>query len=106
MKTLHLTLKKAAFEVMITGEKPDEFRKPTQWLKSRLYNKDGSKKHYRLVKFTNGYGHHRPFFTADYKDFSECVTPQIMKYSNGLKVQIEPGDIKISFGKINIIGNI
>ena len=43
-KTLHLNINKTPFEIMVTGEKPEEYRKPTKWIISRLYNKDKSLK--------------------------------------------------------------
>lgn len=69
LKILHLSLKKEPFEVMVTGEKNQEFRKPTKWILSRLYNKDGTPKHYDVVKFTNGYGKDKPQFVCEYKGF-------------------------------------
>jgi len=60
MNILHLSIKKEPFEVMVTGEKDIEVRKISTWIDSRLFNKNGSKKHYDLVKFTNGYGKSRP----------------------------------------------
>ena len=38
MKVLRLTLKKKAFDVMVTGEKQEEFRKYSKWIESRLFN--------------------------------------------------------------------
>jgi hypothetical protein len=36
MKILHLTLSKLPFEVMATGEKTTEYRKPSKWILSVL----------------------------------------------------------------------
>jgi hypothetical protein len=69
VKTLHLTLHKAAFDVMVTGEKKLEFRTPSKWINSRLFNKDGTKKHYDYIKFTNGYGSDKPYFVCEFKGF-------------------------------------
>ena len=44
MKTLYLTLKKKPFEVMKIGEKKSEYRENSKWMRSRLFNKDGTKK--------------------------------------------------------------
>lgn len=57
MSTLNLSLHKLPFDVMLTGEKDKEYRKPSKWIVSRLYNKDGTLKKYDVVKFVNGYGH-------------------------------------------------
>lgn len=102
-KILHLTLNREAFEVMVTGEKNTEYRKPTRWIKSRLYHKDGTKKSFDLVKFTNGYGKDRPSFTREFDGFGISVTRHEKKFSNGLKVTIERGDFQILLkGKISV----
>jgi hypothetical protein len=101
MKTLHLSLKKDPFEVMITGEKDCEYREPSDWIKQRLLNKDGTQKKYEVVKFTNGYGKNRPSFTAEYKGFSELGgNLKTITYSNGLTVELKAGTIIIYLGKI------
>ena len=46
IKTLNLTVHGHAFEVMETGEKFLEFREPTKWIKSRLFDKDGKPRKY------------------------------------------------------------
>lgn len=98
--TLHLSLKKEPFEVMVSGEKNVEFRKPSQWIKSRLFNSDGSRKEYDVVKFVNGYGSKKPSFTAIFNGFSNSTVGHVETYSNGLKVQVERGDFKIHLGDI------
>lgn len=117
-KVLHLTLSKAPFEVMVTGEKKQEFRKPSKWIESRLVHKYFERllnenrlvtsKEYDLVKFTNGYGAHRPYFIAEYKFFkrhSPFFEEFKKVYSNGLEVHIESGDYIIHLGEILEIGN-
>ncbi len=101
MKTLHLSLKKLPFDVMNTGEKDKEFRKPSKWITSRLFNKDGTRKHYDVVKCTNGYGDHRPLFVAEYNGF-EILASGIQKhtYSNGFTIDVVAGDIIIKLGKV------
>ncbi|MGL4370165.1 MAG: hypothetical protein ACRCUT_10920 [Spirochaetota bacterium] len=97
-KALRLTLKRDAFDVMITGEKMLEFRKPSDWIMSRLFvnaNPAQGLKPYDKVIFANGYGKSRPSFERRYNgcirstDSSQCV------YSNGLVVNVEAGDIII-----------
>ena len=102
-KTLHLTLSKLPFDVMVTGEKTEEFRKNSQWIRSRLIGKD-----YDFVKFTNGYGKDKPYFICQYKDYIQCyMTFHRRKYSNGLVVEgIGRGDFIIYLGKIIETGNI
>lgn len=104
-KTLRLSLNINPFEVMVTGEKPKEYRKPGKWIKSRLFNKDGSKKHYDFVEFTNGYGGHRPRFRAEFVTFYYAQRAYKKVYSNGLKVAVVKDDIVIELGKIDLITN-
>lgn len=106
MKTLHLTLTKVPFDLMITGEKTVEFRKPTQWIKSRLWDKNGSLKQYDVVKFTNGYGRDKPYFIADFKTVNLSPFEDHFQNYTGLSVMIRKGDIKIFFGKILEKGNL
>ena len=47
--TLKLTLKKMPFEVMVTGEKKIEFRCPSKWIESRLFDKENSKRNYKFI---------------------------------------------------------
>lgn len=104
-KTLKLTLKAQPFEVMQTFEKCLEFRKPSDWIKSRLYDKDGTMKEYNYVEFINGYGSTRPRFTAYYCGFSICQKDREITYSNGLVVKVEKGDFIICFLSITRCNN-
>lgn len=102
MKTLYLTLKKKPFDVMVTGEKKSEYRKNTKWIRSRLYNRDGTKREYDNVKFTNGYGSTRPYFIVKYINF-EKINEFKKIYSNGLVVDYPKNDdgyFKINLGDI------
>lgn len=98
--TLHLTLHKKAFEVMVTGEKDREYRKPTAWIKSRLFHKNGVKKEYKYIQFKNGYSKDAPCFTAELQEWWYAVGGVKREYSNGLKVQIEKDDIVFGLGEI------
>lgn len=104
MKTLYLTLKKAAFDVMVTGEKPFEYRKDSKWIRSRLFDsKTGKRKKYDFIHFTNGYGNDKPYFIVEYNGFTqfECDTNLYKPYSNGLIVGLMgPRDFKIFLGEI------
>ncbi|TYP71501.1 hypothetical protein [Aquimarina intermedia] len=103
--TLHLTLKKRAFEVMVSGEKSTEYRTPSSWIKSRLIDKEGNPKKYDNVKFVNGYGHDKPLFLADYKGFEISNCNQTIKFSNGLTVIVKKGDYIIRLGSVFYKGN-
>jgi hypothetical protein len=103
-KTLKLTLSKKPFEVMITGEKTEEFREVKKWTTSRLYNKDGSKKEYKYVKFTNGYGKDRPYFICIFN--RTYIGNNIKrKYSNNLNLSFENEIYVIELGEIIITKN-
>lgn len=107
-KVLRLTLKKKPFDVMITGEKQEEFRKDSQWIRSRLFDKEFNHRRYDLIHFTNGYGNDKPFFTCKFEGFLDCyMDVKKRKYSNGLEVSgIGKGDYIIYLGEIIHKGNI
>lgn len=91
-KVLLLTLSKKPFEVMITGEKRDEYRRETDWILSRLCDKESKDKDYTHVKFVNGYGHDKPYFIAEFKGWSFECEDKLLTYSNGLAVEIWGGE--------------
>ena len=107
VRILKLTLHRAAFEVMVTGEKKEEFRKGGKWILSRLFDKNMEAKEYDLIKFVNGYGSDKPFFTCRYAGYLDCYMPvTTRKYSNGLEVSgIGAGDFIIYCGEIVEVGN-
>ncbi len=94
-KILYLTVSKLPFDVMVTGEKKQEFRKPSQWILSRLYNKE-----YDYVKITNGYSKDSPFFIARYLGWEYNSKEFAVVYTNGLRVDVEPFDYIIRIGEI------
>lgn len=61
MKILHLTLKKKWFDMILSGEKQDEYREIKPYWTKRLTGK----KHTH-IQFTNGYGKNRPSFIIEY----------------------------------------
>jgi hypothetical protein len=99
-KILYLTLKKPQFEVTSTGEKSIEYRRPSDWIESRLIGKS-----YDLVKFTNGYGADKPYFICEFLGWSHAKAG-LHKYSNGLVVNVSDGYFQIELGSILEIGNI
>lgn len=107
LKILHLSLKKQWFDLMVTGEKNEEFRKGNDWMRSRLFNKDGSEKKYDLVKFVNGYGSDKPYFICKYIGFMECYIPVSRNYGDGSTIKgIGKGDFIIILGEIIEKGNL
>ena len=102
MNTLHLTLKKEPFEIMKIGEKKSEYRENSKWIRSRLFNKDGTKRKYDYVKFTNGYGKERPSFIVKFINF-EKIYELKKTYSNDLVLNYQKnlnGYFKINLGDI------
>ena len=100
MTTLKLSINKKAFDVMVSGEKTEEFRDVSKWILSRLIDKD-----YEFIKFTNGYGKDKPYFICEFKGWSEAK-PGVFKFSNGLIVNIDEGYVQISLGNIIVLENI
>lgn len=84
---------------MVTGEKDVEVRAKGAWIKTRLFNEDGSKKLYDIIRFTNGYGSKRPYFVCEYKGFDNC-NGMNMIYSNGLTLNFREDRWIIYLGKI------
>ena len=99
-KILHLTLKKSWFDLMISGEKTTEFRKPSDWIKQRLVDKE-----YELVRFVNGYGSDKPFFVAKYLGYKVAKKDEEIPFKKETVV-IKKGDYKIFLGKIIEKGNL
>lgn len=97
--TLILTINKRSFEVMVTGEKQNEYRTPSNWIMARL------SKNYQAIKFINGYGNSKPYFIAEYKNWNVITEVQEIEYSNGHKADLKKGLINIHFGKIIEVGN-
>lgn len=100
-RTLLLTLSKLPFDVMVTGEKEVEYRKPSKWILSRLKGKD-----YDYVKFVNGYGNDKPYFIAEFEGYVICNCGYRAIFSNGLDVVVSSGDIAILLGKVVEKGNL
>ncbi len=77
MKTLHLTLKKKWFDMILSGEKKEEYRETKPYWKRRfcIYpNTDTFLCHsFDTIKFTNGYAKNAPTFEI------ECLGIEIGK---------------------------
>lgn len=95
MKVLFLVLSQVAFDITGTREKPFELRNDSKWIRSRLFNKDGSLREYDVVVFQNGYR-----AKAEVKTFKFLRTEILRgrknwRFSNDLKFSTKPGDYKI-----------
>ena len=98
--TLHLTLKKVWFDLMVSGVKKIEYRKSSNWIKKRLHNKD-----YKYVKFVNGYGNDKPYFISEYKGYIISKKKNTVEI-NGNSIEVEKGDYIIQLGAIVEKGNL
>lgn len=56
-RVLRLTLKRKWFDMIASGKKLEEYRDPSDWIYSRLLEKDGyTHRKYDVIEFKNGYG--------------------------------------------------
>jgi hypothetical protein len=65
MKILHLTLKKKWFDMILSGEKKEEYREIKVFWEKRLKCDDLNE--YDFITFTNGYQPTSPRFTIECK---------------------------------------
>jgi len=106
-RVLRLTLSKEPFEVMATGEKAHEYRRPSEWIKSRLEGREPRPEGiYDYVLFTNGYRPDMPWFAARFEGVTICRSPQSLRFSNGLRVEVAEGDYIICLGPVVASGNL
>lgn len=73
MKVLHLTLKKRWFDMIVSGEKKEEYREIKPYWQKRLLSKS-----YDVVKFRNGYKKDSP--TATFYIGSICQSLGIVEW--------------------------
>lgn len=100
-KILKLNLTFAWYNFMVKGisNKDEEIRKPTDWIKKRLFNKDGSKKQYDKIRFYRGYT--TAYFETDFKGFIQSPLSIHKEYNHGERfVRIDKNDFIIKYSKI------
>ena len=85
---------------MISGEKTTEFRKPSDWIKQRLIDKE-----YALIRFVNGYGSDKPFFVTKYLGYEVAEKDEEILFKKETVV-MKKGDYKIFLGEIIEKGNL
>lgn len=98
-KILWLPLKGIWFDIMVTGEKRFEIRKDCDWLRSRLYDKNGEERNYDYVGYTRGYGSSVPMFLCKYNGFTRNRSGCI-KFSNNIFLVFGDTDFMIFNGPI------
>ena len=76
MKILKLTLKKKWFDMILSGEKKEEYREIKRYWIQRFCDEFKFEifdpecfKHFDLIEFSNGYGHKVPKFTIKCEGF-------------------------------------
>ena len=84
---------------MVTGEKNIEYRRVSQWIVSRLFDKQGKPREYDTIEFVNGYGKDRPRFTVVYKGFT-LLDSVDETFSNGLSVIVNEPVYAVYCGEI------
>jgi hypothetical protein len=102
MKVLNLVLSNQAFQITGTPEKPYELREPTEWILSRIIDKNGNPKNYDVVEICNGYSKGREKKIFEFRGFVIAGWTEKIEFSNGLKWTIQPGHIIIKLGKEKI----
>ena len=68
---LKIVIKGQWFDEIASGEKDIEYREQTQFWISRLYDKDGNKRHYDVIEFINGYNTDARRMITKYDGFSK-----------------------------------
>ena len=107
LRVLRLTVKEPWFSLMLSGDKHMEFRNPSKWIKSRLYDKEGKPKKYDYVEIKNGYGRDRPVFLAKFDGFGTGYDGvYTFKTKPGLELKVEQTDYAIFLGEIVMQANI
>lgn len=97
---MYLNISEGPFDVMFSGEKKNEYRKPGKWITSRLFDKKGNRKNIIHAKIVHGYGNHRPYFVCEFKGFYKSEKNFTMTYSTGFSVHIKKGDYILKLGNI------
>jgi hypothetical protein len=64
--TLTLVVKKKWFDMIVSGEKEEEYREFKPYWMLRLITEDGNEKKFDKVKFVNGYQKNAPFIICDF----------------------------------------
>jgi len=68
MKTLHLILKKEWFDMILSGEKLEEYREMKYFWINRLTKKNLDPKHFDTITFSHGYANNRRQFVIELKE--------------------------------------
>ncbi len=92
VRTLKLTLTRRWFDMVASGEKREEYRRPSRWILSRLEGKS-----YDAVEFRNGYGRDAPAVVVAYRGWRMGTGRAEWGCDGERKVVIELGGV-LSWG--------
>ena len=95
MKILHLTLKKKWFEMILSGEKKEEYRETKKYWYQRLISKRyGTFRHFDIVIFKNGYSKDARTMTVECKGIrTDFAKPEWSDNAQGFYYVISLGKI-------------
>jgi hypothetical protein len=101
-QVLRLTLKKAPFDVMLSGEKKHEYRRPCDYIISRL------RRDYDYYVFYNGgyTGGDLPWIAFKAEGWDVASEPANLEFSNGLQVAVAYHDFILHLGDLVATGNL
>lgn len=106
-KILHLTLKKKWFDMILSGEKKEEYREPKQYWITRLYV-DGllffPPKQFDIIRFKNGYQNDAPEMDVEF--ISTEHKSKWCKYNKDWGAEEGKDYIVINLGKVISSNNI
>lgn len=89
---------------MLSGEKTREYREAGGKIAQQVENQPACE--YDTIKFVNGYGRHRPWFSCDFYGYEYLTQGEEHTYSNGLTVTLPAGTLAILLGPIRASGNL
>ena len=99
MKILHLTLKKKWFDMILSGEKREEYREIKPYWMDRLNNVS-----FTHIRFVNGYGKDKPWLLINWRGMYQgkglCLwgaPPGKSVYILELGAIVDSGNIKPTF---------
>lgn len=105
-KILRLSLYAQWFKLILKGNKTIEYREIKQWSTSLLHQRDGTKKNFDFILFTNGYGNNRPWMKIEFKGFYKTKNV-VKRYSDGSVINIQNQEMyAIKLGRILEAGNL
>lgn len=81
-KYLRLTISREPMELILSGEKHEDYREDKPKLTQLMFTKDGVPKHFDYIEFRNGYEADSPRIIVEYKGYYKTSFVE-KEYSNG-----------------------